>query len=54
MRLSSQEQDIIVTNVHQYNASDAKVWLFGSRCDDSKSGGDIDLYIESDPINKPL
>lgn len=54
MRLSSQERDIIVTNVHKYIAEDAKVWLFGSRCDDSKSGGDIDLYIESDPITKPL
>lgn len=54
MRLSNQERDIIVTNVHKYIADDAKVWLFGSRCDDAKSGGDIDLYIESDPINKPL
>jgi predicted nucleotidyltransferase len=28
--------------------SNGKIYLFGSRVDDSKRGGDIDLYIDTD------
>jgi len=54
MRISEFERQCIVDNVSRHIASDAQVWLFGSRCDDEKKGGDIDLYIESDEIDDPF
>ena len=37
-----------IKEVIQSRFSDAKIYLFGSRVDDSKKGGDIDLYVEVD------
>ncbi len=47
MRLSEQQCSIIRNAVAENFGLDANVWLFGSRVDDSKRGGDIDLYIEA-------
>jgi len=44
LRLSPKEIKIIQEEVNSV-FKDAKVYLFGSRLDDSKKGGDIDLYI---------
>ncbi len=44
MRLSKQEIKIIKKNATKI-FGECKVFLFGSRVDDSKKGGDIDLYI---------
>lgn len=46
MRLSSFEIRSIVS-VFEKVFAEGKIYLFGSRIDDSKSGGDIDLYIET-------
>ena len=46
MRLSHNEIEIIKTNILKY-IQDAKIILFGSRTDDHKKGGDIDICIET-------
>ena len=43
MRLTDQQHAIIRTTVTETFGSEADVWLFGSRVDDAKRGGDIDL-----------
>lgn len=45
MRLTTQQQAAVRTTVSETFGSDAQVRLFGSRVDDSKRGGDIDLLI---------
>ena len=44
MRLEFYEQNLIVSII-QSIFGDAKVSLFGSRLDDKKKGGDIDLFV---------
>lgn len=45
MRLTVQQQTAIRTTVSETFGADAQVCLFGSRTDDTKRGGDIDLLI---------
>ncbi len=47
MRLSQAERKAIKKAVENNFGPEAKIFLFGSRIDDSKRGGDIDLYIET-------
>ena len=46
MRLSEKEVKLIKTTVLDI-FTDAQLYLFGSRLDDAKKGGDIDLFIIS-------
>ena len=48
MRLTPEEIATIRHAARIHFGQDAKVWLFGSRVDDAKRGGDIDLYVETD------
>lgn len=47
MRLTHAQIDTIRKITRQNFGQDALIWLFGSRVDDSKRGGDVDLYIEA-------
>ena len=47
MRLTPEQAAIIRSTAAEVFGSDARVWLFGSRVDDSKRGGDIDLLVQT-------
>ncbi len=49
MRLTLQEVSSI-KKAFEETFKDGKIYLFGSRVDDTKRGGDIDLYIELDTV----
>ena len=51
MRLTDQQHATIRAIVTETFGAGAGVWLFGSRVDDSKRGGDIDLLIETDQVD---
>lgn len=48
MRLTDQQVKVIKESVASVISSHARVWLFGSRTDDTLRGGDIDLLVEVD------
>jgi predicted nucleotidyltransferase len=48
MRLTAEQQGIIREIVHSHAGASADIVLFGSRLDDARHGGDVDLLIESD------
>jgi len=45
MRLNAQEQNSIMQIARRHFGENVRVILFGSRIDDTKKGGDIDLLI---------
>ena len=49
MRLTDAQADAIRTAAADVFGDDAEVWLFGSRADDRRRGGDIDLLIRPGP-----
>ena len=54
MRLTTYERDTILRVVSSLTQARGRVWLFGSRTDDSARGGDLDLMVESDlPVEQP-
>ena len=51
MRLTIEERKQIKQHVSNVFGEGSRTILFGSRADDTKKGGDIDLYIEPQCLN---
>ena len=49
MRLTKTETDVILKQILRVDP-EAKIYLFGSRVNDSSRGGDIDILVISDKI----
>lgn len=45
MRLTQTQRAIILSGVREFIGSSANVHVFGSRLDDAKRGGDVDLLL---------
>jgi uncharacterized protein len=46
MRLTPDQAQAIRQRIRSHMGTHARIWLFGSRVDDSRRGGDVDLYVE--------
>ena len=46
MRLTAYQVEAIRQGIQRHMDPKARIWLFGSRVDDSRRGGDVDLYVE--------
>jgi len=47
VRLSDHDIEVLKNIFRKYFLAEDKLWVFGSRIDLTKKGGDIDLYIET-------
>ena len=54
MRLSKREIEAILQVAEDIYGTDVKVYLFGSRVDDSRRGGDIDLLVRTTSARKGI
>ncbi|MGC9455956.1 MAG: nucleotidyltransferase family protein [Halothiobacillaceae bacterium] len=47
MRLNHQQAAVVLANAREILGDDTTVAVFGSRLDDSRRGGDLDLLVEA-------
>jgi predicted nucleotidyltransferase len=50
MRITEAQRRAVVAAAKRRFGQRAQVWLFGSRADDSRRGGDVDLYVEAETV----
>jgi predicted nucleotidyltransferase len=50
MRLTPLQRQTIKSAINRVIGVPNQVWLFGSRVDDDKLGGDIDLLVEAETV----
>ena len=53
MRIQPEERAAIVSTITSFD-KESEIFLFGSRLDDSKRGGDIDVLVKSDVICRKM
>ena len=54
MRLTQDQQTMIRSAAAETFGDEIGVWLFGSRVDDNKRGGDIDILLDiPEPVDNP-
>ena len=53
MRLTEAEQKAILASILKFDG-DAEVYLFGSRVDNARKGGDLDILVRSDVLEKSM
>lgn len=54
VRIDPTSTQLALDIIRKHLGANAHVWLFGSRADDTKKGGDIDLFVETDVTNSAL
>lgn len=54
MRITPRQQAAIIDATREIFGEQSSVRLFGSRADDNKQGGDIDLYVQVQGIDPLL
>ena len=51
MRISEEAARRAVSVISAQYGDGAKIWLFGSRVDDQKRGGDVDIFVETESMD---
>lgn len=57
MRLTTHQVDLIRSHISHSMGANSRIWLFGSRVDPARKGGDVDLYVEPEqpvPLRQEL